>query len=210
MATSAPTHPDLPLFPLQTVLFPGSLLTLKVFETRYVDMVTRCLREGSPFGVVGLRSGFEVRHPAVDTEVVLQSAGTLAELIDVDSAQAGILQIRCRGTRRFSLGPPRQQADGLWRADASEWPDDPEVAPLEAHVGAVNALRELSEMLQQQGELPFLQPLRFESAGWVANRWCEILPIPLDDKQLLLAMNDPVARLAVVDSVLRTQASDAS
>ncbi|NUZ06673.1 LON peptidase substrate-binding domain-containing protein [Piscinibacter koreensis] len=207
MADAPTVHPDLALFPLQTVLFPGGLLVLKVFETRYVDMVAACLRERRPFGVVALRAGSEVRRPGSGEEVALQGTGTLAELIDVDSAQTGILQIRCRGTRRFRLGPAHQQPDGLWRADATEWPDDPVVAPLEPQASAVTGLRQVIDALQEQGELPFLQPLRFESAGWVANRWCEILPIAVEDRQLLLEMVDPVGRLAVVDSVLRSQAA---
>src|ERR1041384_4190288 len=97
---SPPTF-DLPLFPLQTVLFPDGLLSLKVFEARYLDLVGNCLRESKPFGVVALRQGGEV--VAGSGPVAFESRGTLAELIDVDSAQAGILQVRCRGTQRFDV-----------------------------------------------------------------------------------------------------------
>src|SRR5678810_148196 len=92
-----------PLFPLRTVLFPDGLLELKIFEARYLDLMSRCLRESTPFGVVALRAGTEARSAAGDT-VELHAAGTLAELIDVDIAQAGILLVRSRGTRRFGVG----------------------------------------------------------------------------------------------------------
>src|SRR5437764_13493981 len=94
-----PSLSELSLFPLQTVLFPDGLLSLKVFEARYLDLVGSCLRESKPFGVVLLNQGTEVRHPG--DAVSFESIGTVAELMDVDSAQAGILEVRCRGTRRF-------------------------------------------------------------------------------------------------------------
>ena len=90
----------LPLFPLQAVLFPGGLLSLKVFEARYLDLVSTCLRETQPFGVVALRQGSEVRK-AGEPVVVLEDIGTTAELLEVDSTQPGILQVRCRGGQRF-------------------------------------------------------------------------------------------------------------
>jgi len=115
----------LPLFPLQTVLFPDGLLELKIFETRYLDLMARCMREQAPFGVVALRSGTEARTSAA-APVTLFDVGTLAELIEVDSPEANILLVRCRGTRRFSLGATRQEADGLWVGEASplgDWID---------------------------------------------------------------------------------------
>src|SRR5881394_501639 len=106
---SPPTF-ELPLFPLQTVLFPDGLLSLKVFEARYLDLVASCVRESTSFGVVALKHGTEVRRS--DASTVFESIGTLAELIEVDSAQAGILHVRCRGTQRFEAKSSRQQSDG--------------------------------------------------------------------------------------------------
>src|SRR5882762_9408849 len=120
---------DLPLFPLQAVLFPGGLLSLKVFEARYLDLIGSCLREQKPFGVVSLKQGVEVRKGNDPT--VFETTGTMAELIDMDSAQSGILMVRCRGTQRFDVKRSQQEADGLWVAKASLVPDDEEVAPAE-------------------------------------------------------------------------------
>ena len=102
---------DLPLFPLQAVLFPGGLLRLKVFEARYLDLVSTCLRERRPFGVVALHKGNEVRRG--EESIVFEDIGVTAELLEVDSAQPGILHLRCRGTQRFRIGATRQQPDGL-------------------------------------------------------------------------------------------------
>ena len=202
-ATPSASSRELPLFPLRTVLFPDGLLELKIFEARYLDLMSRCMREASPFGVACLLSGSEA-GTSLDP-VRLHDAGTLAELIEVDSAQAGILLVRCRGTHRFALGDTRRQADGLWVGDASEMPDDALAAPAPAHANAVKSLADAIASLAAQGVTPFLEPHRLDSAGWVANRWCELLPLPLPAKQSLMALADPVARLDIVDSLLRSR-----
>jgi len=192
----------LPLFPLRVVLFPDALLELKVFEARYLDLMTRCMRERRPFGVATLRHGREAGAPG--EPIALYGTGTLAELIEVDSVAANILMVRCRGTQRFTLGATRQEANGLWVGEATGLADDPQVAPGEAQAHAVKSLQEAIATLKAEGAEPFLEPHRFESAGWVANRWCEILPLLPDAKQQLLAMPDPRARLDVVDSLMRS------
>ncbi|MCI1193478.1 LON peptidase substrate-binding domain-containing protein [Calidifontimicrobium sp. SYSU G02091] len=193
---------ELPLFPLRLVLFPGALLRLKVFEARYLDLVSRCLREGSGFGVVCLREGGEVRSGA--ETVRFEDAGTLARLDEVDAAQPGILQVRCTGTRRFELtGSARQRDDGLWVAPVRELPDDPAVAPTPAMHATVRALANAIGALAQQGTQPFAAPHRFDDAGWVANRWCELLPVPLAAKHKLMLLDDPLVRLQLVDEFLR-------
>ena len=192
----------LPLFPLQTVLFPDGLLELKIFETRYLDLMARCMREQAPFGVVALRSGGEARVSGA--AVALFDVGTLAELIEVDSPEANILLVRCRGMQRFTLGATRQEADGLWVGDAGPLADDPLVAPSATHANVVKSLVDAVAALSAQGAEPFLQPHRFDSAGWVANRWCEILPLPIDAKHRLLSL-DPLSRLDIVDSLMRVR-----
>jgi Lon protease-like protein len=194
---------DLPLFPLQTVLFPGGLLSLKVFEARYLDLMGACLRESRPFGVVALRTGHEVRRP--DDSVALEKTGVLAELIDVDSTQPGILQVRCRGTQRFEITGTRQQADGLWLAQTTAVADDEVVAPDEGRLDTVRSLANAIASLKAQGAQPFLSPYHFASAGWVANRWCEILPISLAAKQKLMELPDAQVRLQLVDEFLRSK-----
>lgn len=202
MAT-LPRSAELCLFPLQTVLFPGGLLSLKVFEARYLDLMASCLRERKPFGVIALRHGSELRNPK--QPVGFESTGVLAELIDVDSTQPGILQVRCRGTSRFSVRSSRQQRDGLWLADSRAIPDDAVVSPVPAHGDTVRGLANAIATLKAQGAQPFLEPYELDNAGWVANRWCEILPIPLGAKQKLMELNDPSVRLQLVDDFLRSK-----
>ncbi|MEY2874769.1 MAG: hypothetical protein RLZZ373_2140 [Pseudomonadota bacterium] len=193
--------PHLPLFPLGTVLFPQGLLALKIFETRYLDLITHCLRSGAPFGVVTLVQGAEVR--AGDGEVRFEHEGCLAELIDCDSPQAGILQIRCRGLQRFTVSQVHQAPDGLWRADAVLQPADAVEPPRPDFQASVVALQRAIDTLQARDQAPFLTPHALDDAGWVANRWCEILPIPLPTRHKLMMLPDPHARLQLVDGFLR-------
>jgi Lon protease-like protein len=195
--------PHLALFPLQSVLFPGAQLHLRVFEPRYLDLVSRCLREKQPFGVVCLRQGSEVRTSGQDEPVLLESTGVLAQLQDVDADQAGVLRVNCLGTQRFEIDEPLQQPDGLWTARAWLVDDDPVAPPPEALLATVKALANAIGALERKSGSPFVKPYRFDDAGWVANRWCELLPISLAAKQKLMELEDPQMRLRLVDEYLR-------
>ena len=202
--TSEPVvHEELPLFPLRTVLYPDGLLELKIFETRYLDMMSSCMRTRRPFGVVALRTGTEAK--VSDAPVSLHDAGTLVELLEVDSAQVGILRVRARGTHRFVLEAPAQRPGGLWVGKATERPDDPVVAPGPAHARIVKSLADAVAAMANEHARPFLEPYRFDDAGWVANRWCEMLPLALEAKQRLLLLDDPLGRLEIVDLFMRQQ-----
>lgn len=193
----------LPLFPLRSVLFPGGLLALKVFEARYLDLMAECLRHQQPFGVVCLLQGGEVRADKT-AAVRFESTGVLARLDDVDSEQPGVLRVRCTGTRRFRLeGAANQQPDGLWVGRAELLPDDAALPPNAAHLPTVQALANAIATLKAQGAEPFHLPHRLDDAGWAANRWCEILPISLSAKQKLMALDDPQLRLQLVHDYLR-------
>jgi Lon protease-like protein len=113
--------------------------------------------------------------------------------------------VRGRGTQRFRTRQLRQEADGLWLADAEWLPDDPVVLPTEPLLGSARGLATAISTLRTQGHTPFLEPYRFEDAGWLANRWCEILPIPLAAKQKLMELPDPLVRLQLVDDFLRSR-----
>ena len=192
----------LPLFPLQAVLFPGGLLGLKVFEARYLDLVAECLREKRPFGVVCLKQGGETLRNA--GSVALEAVGVLATIDEVDAEQTGILAVRCNGGRRFRCSePPRQRENGLWIAAAELLADDEPHLPAPAMLQTVRALADAIKSLAERGRHPFAKPFRLDDAGWVANRWCELLPVSLAAKQKLMELEDPVIRLSLVDGYLR-------
>jgi len=206
MSVSTPVNDSLaalPLFPLRSVLFPGATLHLKIFEARYLDLVGRCLREQRPFGVVCLRQGAEAgRGGATLTQI--EEVGVLVAIDEVDSEQAGILRLRCRGTQRFRrTAPARQLSDGLWVCDSEPLPEDELLRPVPAMAATVHALEQAIGTLQAQDALPFAPPFKLDDAGWVANRWCELLPVSLAAKQRLMALDDPTLRLSLVDEYLR-------
>ncbi|MEY2690396.1 MAG: hypothetical protein RL375_4596 [Pseudomonadota bacterium] len=202
-ATAPPVHiTDLALFPLGTVVFPGGLLPLRIFEARYLDLMTACLRSGASFGVVTLNQGDEVRRSGA--KVAFSSQGCLVSLLACDSPQVGLLQVSCLGGTRFEIvGQAREDDNGLWRADANLLPDDVSAPPPDDCADAVNALRQACSNLAAQDRLPFREPLTFDEAGWVANRWCEILPIPAPTKLKLMLLPDAAARLRLVADFLR-------
>jgi hypothetical protein len=194
---------NLPLFPLNTILFPGGLLPLKIFETRYLDMVSQCFRTGSDFGIVGITKGSDVMQPG--ETVSFAEVGTLARITHFDVPQTGLINIRCVGTSRFRIQRCEQLQDGLWVGDVETITDD-QIVPLQADLQRpAQALGELIAALQTQGisdeEMPVLPPYRLDDCGWVANRWCEILPISLVQKQNMLELDSPLVRLELVNDM---------
>jgi Lon protease-like protein len=195
----------LPLFPLRSVLFPGGRLSLKVFEARYLDLVSRCLREQQPFGVVCLQQGTEVRQPGGAT-TRFEPVGVLAHLTDVDAMSPGLLKVRCDGGSRFMWESVQEGADGLWLArGVRPVSDDAHVLPGEQFAGAVRALQRAYASLSMRADTDLPTQHHFDDAGWVANRWCELLPVPLPARQLLMALPDPLQRLTLVDEFLRSK-----
>jgi Lon protease-like protein len=178
----------LPLFPLNTVLFPGGVLPLRVFEARYVDMIRQCMKGEAPFGVVRILSGQEVGTAAVPDAV-----GCLAHIVQWDMQELGVLLIRTEGGMRFRIREKRILADQRLEARVDMIDDDPAVSVTAAHV----------ECAKAEFVSPFTHPARLDDAAWVANRWCEILPISLDARQKLLEMEGAGSRLAVVHDFLR-------
>jgi len=205
MTVAAAPMPDpLPLFPLQTVLFPGGLLPLKVFEARYLDLISHCMRAREPFGVACIIRGNEAGSAADGMRI--EAVGVLAHLEDVDAEQAGILKVSCTGGSRFRLlQAPVQRPDGLWVGTAKTVPDDDHVAPEPHFEQTVEALKQAADALAAQGVRAIGQPYRWADAGWVANRWSELLPVSLVAKQRLMELEDPLARLRLVDEFLRSR-----
>lgn len=194
---------ETPLFPLRSVLFPGGWLPLRIFEPRYLDMVQRCHAQGQPFGVVALTEGGEVRQRDGEgfRREAFHEVGTLARIEAFEPVQAGLIQIRARGTQRFRVSASRCLSHGLWVGTLELLPDD---APVAVPADLALAARQLQDLLASwqgrldAGELPLQPPHRWDDAGWLANRWAELLPMPADDRQRLMAMDNPLLRLELV------------
>jgi uncharacterized protein len=184
----------IPLFPLHTVLFPGGPLPLRIFETRYVDMVRRCMREQTPFGVVLIEDGDEAGEV-----VTTATVGCSARIADFDTLKDGFLGISCVGDRKFRVERVWRAADGLNMGEVT-WLEPEPATPLPADFARLGetvrrALDELAEHYTHVDK-------KFDDAGWVGSRLAELLPIATTDKQALLELADPVARLDALLSVV--------
>jgi uncharacterized protein len=180
------TVSDLPLFPLSCVLLPGGPLALRIFETRYLDLVRRCFREQSCFGVVLIEDGGEVGAVAA-----IATTGTTARLTDFEPCADGVLGVHARGEQRFRILERRQQSDGLNLAAVEYLPlEAPQALP--ADFASLSTL--LRELLPQLSEYRDLDT-HYEDAAWVGYRWAELLPLAMSERQELLELDDPCVRL---------------
>ncbi|QBQ39205.1 peptidase S16 [Pseudoduganella plicata] len=192
------------LVPLNTILFPDGRLALQVFEVRYLDMIRKCIANAEEFGVVPLAHGDEVRKPG--QHEALAGVGTLASVVDWTAPLPGLMRITCVGTQRFRIVEATQLPHGLWMADIVRLPHDLEIPVPMDQQDVANALGSLIRTLQQRGvtgaQMPMQPPYRLDDSGWVANRWCELLQLDMMQKELLLAQENPVLRLELVQDAL--------
>lgn len=217
MAESLPPSTPLtqvPLFPLQSVLFPGGYLPLRIFEVRYLDMIGRSHKAGTPFGVVCLTEGREVRTPPAGDDPngepfateAFHPEGTLATITHLERPNPGLMMIRCTGTQRFRVLSSERLRTGLWVADI-------ELIPVDAMVGVPldlqsvsktlqDLLSSLSERVTDTAELPLQPPYRWGDCSWLANRWCELLPLSASEKQRFMTLDNPLVRLELVADAL--------
>jgi hypothetical protein len=196
----------IPLFPLSHGVFPDGVLRLQIFEVRYLDLIRRCHREQTPFGVAWLAQGNEVAVPGQVPR--LHAMGTLVRVEDLQTVQAALLRVRCVGGQRFRLGEIEAGPYGVWYGQAEYVPEDlpapipPELQPLANRLGKGIAQAQADQLLDQ---LPLQAPYRLDECGWVANRWAELLPLSAEEKLELLAEVDPLVRLSAVAKYLGTE-----
>ncbi len=187
----------MPIFPLGTVLFPGAILPLRIFEVRYMDMAKACLREGAPFGVCLIREGQEVGAPAVPEPI-----GCSARIVECDVEELGILKVKAEGLERFRIVSQEVSRQGLIVGEV-------EPLALEAPVSGAEGLEEsagfLRKVIPAIGAERFNEPFHFDDATWVGFRLAEILPLRIDVKQKLLELTDATLRLAILHKFLRQQ-----
>ena len=184
---------QVPLFPLNTVLFPGGALPLRIFEPRYLGLVSQCLKSDMPFGVLLIRDGGET-GPATTHNV-----GTLARITDWYQGSDGLLGITAIGEQRFRLIASERQEDGLNIGDI-ETLENESATPLPEEYQEMAAI--LAGVLDDLGRLYESLDRHFDDASWVTSRFVEILPIDLEEKQRCLEQSDPVERLQIVRKLL--------
>ena len=184
---------DLPIFPLRTILFPDSKLPLRIFEPRYIDMVSRSMRENSEFGIILSRESTDPKmFETYDT-------GTLARIIDWDQGGDGLLGITTLGTQKFRLKELNKQEDGLNIGSIERIEKEGDYKPLKEFTHLVELLQAILDDVNIYND----NEKRFDSASWISYRFAEILPLRLEDKQKCLEIDDPIIRLNFLEPLIK-------
>jgi len=187
----------LPLFPLNTLVFPGGRLPLRVFEQRYLDMIKQAIADSTPFGICAIREGAEVGAPAVPYAV-----GTRVIITDWDMPQTGILHIDTQAQQRFVIRSLHTEPNGLLIGSVESVSVEV-IAPIPDELQLAAEI--LRHIVKEYGDAHFPTPHHFEDAVWVGYRLSEVLPLKLSTKQSLLEMNDSVERLRILNEILKKQ-----
>lgn len=193
------TQAEFPLFLLNTVLFPGGRLPLRVFEARYMDMARQCLREKTMFGVCMIREGDEVGKPALPSPI-----GCRARIVECDMQQMGVLQLLAQGVERFKILSTKTNSQGLVLAEVESIPAEPPTAIPEQYAACEKLL---ARVMKEHGEDIFAKPHLPADAAWVGYRLAEILPFPAAERQKLLCLDDSLARLSILNRIISTLTS---
>ena len=184
---------DLPIFPLRTILFPDSKLPLRIFEPRYIDMVSRCMREDSEFGIILSRESTDPKmFETYDT-------GTLAKIIDWDQGEDGLLGITTIGTQKFRLKGLNKQEDGLNIGAIERIEIEGDYKPTKEFKHLVELLQAILDDVNIYGD----DEKNFDSAAWISYRFAEILPLRIEDKQKCLEIDDPIIRLNFLEPLIK-------
>ena len=184
---------ELPIFPLRTILFPDSKLPLRIFEPRYIDMVSRSMREDSEFGIILSRESTDPKmFETYDT-------GTLAKIIDWDQGGDGLLGITTLGTQKFRLKELNKQEDGLNIGSIERIEKEGDYKPLKEFTHLVELLQAILDDVNIYDD----DEKRFDSASWISYRFAEILPLRIEDKQKCLEIDDPIIRLNFLEPLIK-------
>jgi Lon protease-like protein len=193
---------SLPLFPLNVVVCPGGLVPLKIFEARYLDMVKNCLRDKTSFAIVAV-----LPEGTTDSEgnLPFPNVGTSMHIVDADVDTVGMMLIRCVGKHRVKVESFDQQNDGLIIGQVTDIQNDLKMDLPDDLKFSGEVLRQLLEALVLRDTHPDrlpLKPYNFNDVAWVANRWVELIDLPLLEKQRLMQLDSPIVRLELIQDIL--------
>lgn len=179
------------------MLFPGSILPLRVFEPRYMDMVKTCMQEEKPFGICLIKEGTEVGTPAVP-----ETVGCMARIVEWDMEQLGVLHLKVEGTQRFTVIGSGVEPNGLVTAQAKLIPAEKPLPLQSEHRICATVLQRIAA---QVGEKNFARPFHYDDTVWVGYRLAQVLPLKLSVRQDMLEMNDSLVRIEVLHRFLSRQ-----
>lgn len=189
---------DIALFPLRVVLFPASKLDLQIFERRYLDLVSQCMRNDEGFGVCLLREGEEVIREA--SKQTIHRTGTYGKIIDWDQLENGLLGITVEGQKKFRIHDCWQADSGVLEANVEFSEKDTlqqDAIPLDEEYAA------LVDLLQNLENHPMIEQKNMKidydnlwELGW---RLSELIPVEVERRQDLLELDDPWERIRAIE-----------
>ncbi|MEM7402224.1 MAG: LON peptidase substrate-binding domain-containing protein [Pseudomonadota bacterium] len=178
---------ELPLFPLNAVIFPGGALPLRIFEPRYLDMVKDCMRDEHGFGIVLIKQGKESGQTAD-----IYNTGTECRIEDWQTLPDGLLGITAYGECKFDIETTRVEKNKLLVGEIQRLEPNPDLQLPEEFLEMRNLLQTI---ITQVGEPYTGLPAAYDNAGWVGARLTELLPLQLATKQRFLEIDDHIVRL---------------
>lgn len=197
--------PRLPLFPLGTVLFPGAALPLRVFEPRYVALLHDLTQAPPPrrFGVVAIRTGHEV---GAGNARALHRVGTVALLTDIARESDGTFAIQTVGERRFALRGLSDDAQHPYHVGSVEWLAEPVGDRDDAleRAGRVGARLVDYRHLFGASQTDTLSLLPNDPTA-MSHRVADLVALPLEDRQALLACERTTDRLSLAAHLVRRE-----
>jgi Lon protease-like protein len=194
----------IPLFPLSHGLFPDGMLSLQIFEVRYLDLIKRCHQQQIPFGVVWLNKGSEIQVPGETP--LLHMHGCTAHIRTFEQVQANLFRVVCQGGIRFELHDTQPGPFGVWQGQVTYLPNDHEIELPPSLQHHADRLGKVIASAQQQGQshrLPIFKPYLLDQCGWVANRYAEAMDISTEKKLELLSELDPLERMQKIDTLIK-------
>ena len=198
---------DIPLFPLNIVLFPGGRFDLQIFERRYIDLVSHCMRTGTGFGICLLKSGDETNGNNLNQ--IVYNTGTYAKIVDWDQLESGLLGITVEGAVKFVAQDFWKEEDDVLHASV-EFSDiestEADVIPLgDEYTALSELLRNLEDHPLIAGRNLSIDYSDLRQLGW---RLSELIPLGINVRQELLELNDPVERLSKIEKLVSEMANN--
>jgi Lon protease-like protein len=194
---------DLPLFPLNSVLFPGMPITLHIFEDRYKAMINHCIEAAEPFGVVLIKHGTEALGPVAQPYEI----GCTAQITQVEQLSQGRMNIIAVGGERFRTESVREHDDGYIVASVEMIPlDDPNPGAAAEEIKLLsNWVDRYLQTLNRAGQTDLDMDRMPNDPTLFANLAATLLQVPAEQKQPLLEAPDMLGFLRDLRQMYRRE-----
>ena len=201
------TSQEISLFPLQLVMFPGGRLDMQIFERRYIDLVTQCMRTETGFGICLLKNGMETVQAGTPQNI--HRTGTYVNIIDWDQLPNGLLGITVEGSVKFNIEDSWQAQSGVLTANVAFSENDSvgkQMIPID------DDFTPLTQLLQNLESHPLVEQknliIDYDNLWDLGWRLAELIPVENAKRQDLLEMDDPWERIENIEKLVSELADE--